>query len=133
MFLYPGRKTENPGRYFETRFVRASRTDALERLEFVFHVAFWPRLFSSIQVKNLWEDEKVIRFSRPIGQGEFKFDAKHSEASEAFVDDIFNTSEHVPQRRIFRLIEDHLIDIARGPKNSRGERLKEVLNKMNSP
>ncbi len=55
---------ENPGRYFESRFVRAIRTDTLETLEFVFHVEFKPGFGSPIQVSNLWDDEKLIRFSR---------------------------------------------------------------------
>ena len=77
---------ENPGRYFETRFVRASQTEARETFEFVFHVEFRSSFGSSIQVSNLWDDEKVIRFSRPDGRGEFKFDSKNSEASKAFID-----------------------------------------------
>ena len=118
---------DNPARYFETRFVRASRTAALETLEFVFHVAFRPSLFSSIQVNSLWEDEKIIRFSRPVGGGEFKFDGKTSEASQAFADDVFSTSEEVAQPRIFRLIQKHLLEIARGPNDQRRRWLKEVL------
>jgi hypothetical protein len=119
---------ENPGRYFESRFVRAIRTDALETLEFVFHVEFRPSLGSSIQVSNLFEDENLIRFSRPVGQGEFKFDAKNSEASEAFVDEIFTTSEEVNQPRIFRLMQNHLLAIARGPNDQRRRWLKELLD-----
>jgi hypothetical protein len=117
----------NPGRYFETRFVKASRTDALETLDFVFRVAFRPSLLNSIQEITLWEDEKLVRFSRPTGQSEFKFDAKNSEASEAFVNDIFSLNEQVAQRRILRLIQDHLIEIARGPNDQRRRWLKEML------
>ena len=118
----------NPGRYFESRFVLASRTSTLETLEFVFHVEFRPSLRSSIQMSNLWDDEKLFRFSRTAGQGEFRFDAKHSEASEAFVNDIFTTSEEVNQPRIFRLIQTHLLEIASGPNNQRRRWLKEVLD-----
>jgi hypothetical protein len=118
----------NPGRYFESRFVRASRTETLETLEFVFHVEFRPSFGSSIQVSNLWDDEKLIRFSRTNGQGEFKFDSKKSEASEAFVDDIFTTSEEVNQPGIFRLIQNHLLAIANEPNNQRRRWLKEVLD-----
>ena len=118
----------NPGRYFESRFVRASRTDALETLEFVFHVEFRPSLGSSIQVNSLWDEEKLIRFSRTTGQGEFRFDPKHSEASEAFVNDIFTTSEEANQPRIFPLIQNHLLEIASGPNNQRRRWLKEVLD-----
>jgi hypothetical protein len=118
----------NPGRYFESRFVRASRTDTMETLEFVFHVEFRPSFGSSIQVSNLWDDEKLIRFSRTAGQGEFRFDAKHSEASEPFVNDISTTSEEVNQPRIFRLIQNHLLEIASGPNNQRRRWLKEVLD-----
>lgn len=118
---------DNPGRYFETRFIRARRTETTETLEFVFHVDFGSSLGSSIQVSNLWDEEKLIRFSRTTGQGEFNFDARNSEASEAFVSDIFGTNEGVPHTRIFRLIQDRLLDIARGPNNQRRRWLKEVL------
>jgi hypothetical protein len=119
---------ENPGRYFETRFVRASRTDALETLEFAFHVEFKSSLGSSIRDSNLWDDEKLIRFSRTSDKGEFKFDPKNSEAAEAFLD-IFSTTEEVTQPRIFRLIQNRLLEIARGPNDPRGPWLKEVLDK----
>jgi hypothetical protein len=79
-------------------------------------------------MSNLWDDEKLIRFSRTAGQGEFKFDAKNSEASEAFVNDIFTTNEEVSQRRIFQLIQNRLLEIARGPNDQRRRWLKEVLD-----
>lgn len=119
---------DNPGRYFETRFIRARRTETAETLEFVFHVEFRSSLGSSIQLSNLWDEEKIVHFSRTVGQGEFKFDARNSEASEAFVSDIFGTNEGVTHRRIFRLIQDRLLDIARGPNDQRRRWLKEVLD-----
>ena len=118
--------SQNPGRTFETRFVRASESDGRETLEFVFHVEFSSGN-SPIEVSNLWSDEKIIQFSRPIGKGEFKFDPKNSEASEAFLD-IFSTSEEAPQPRILKLIQDHLLAIARGPHDKRREWLKELLD-----
>ena len=124
--------SENPGRYFETRFVKASRTEILETLEFVFHLEFQPSFGSSIQVSNLWYEEKLIRFYRRGGQGEFRFDAKNSEASEAFVNDIFTTNEDVSQRRIFQLVQNRLLDIARGPNDQRRHWLKEVLDQNSS-
>ena len=117
---------KNPGRKFETRFVRASQSGARETLEFVFHVKFSSGFGSSIQVSNLWDDEKVIRFSRPTGQGEFKLDAKNSEASEAFVEDIFSSDDLGPPR-LFELVQDHLLVIARGPHDQRRKWLQEVL------
>jgi hypothetical protein len=120
--------SQNPGRYFETRFVRASRTDTVETLEFVFHVEFRPSFGSSIRVSNLWDDEKLIRFSRSSDTGEFKFDSKNSEAAESFLD-IFSTNEEVTQPRIFRLIQNHLLEIARAPNDYRRPWLKEVLDK----
>jgi hypothetical protein len=116
---------ENPGRQFETRFVRASQSEAGETLEFVYHVEFSSGFGSSIE-GDLWGDEKVIRFSRPDGEGEFNFDPGKSEASEAFVRDIFSASE-VGQPQLFDLVQDHLLEIARGPNDRRREWLKEVL------
>jgi hypothetical protein len=116
---------ENPGRQFETRFVRASRSDARETLEFVYHVGFSPGFGSSIAA-SLWDDEKIVRFSRPIGQVEFKFDAKNSEASQAFVKEIFS-SIAVESPRLFELVQDHLLVIAGGPHDKNWEWLKDVL------
>lgn len=67
---------ENPGRQFETRFVRAGKSGSRETLEFIYHVVFFPGLVSSIDT-DLWGDEKIIRFSRPTSPGEFNFDARH--------------------------------------------------------
>ena len=119
---------DNPGRYFETRLIRAKRAETTETLEFVFHVEFGSSLGSSIRVSNLWDEEKLIRFSRTAGQREFKFDARNSEASEAFVSDIFGTNEGVTHTRIFRLIQDRLLDIARGPNGQHRQWLKEMLD-----
>lgn len=117
---------ENPRREFETRFVRARQTDRREMLEFIYHVEFSSGFGSSIDVSNLWDEEKVIRFSRPDGQGEFKFDAKNSEASETFGNKIFSSLDvGVPQ--LFELVQDHFLQIARGPNDRRREWLKEVL------
>jgi len=117
---------ENPARRFETRFARASRSKDGETLEFVFHVEFRSSVGSSIDVSYLWGDEKVVRFFRSTMQTEFHFDAKNSEASESFVDAIFGPREAGPQ--LFELIQNHLLDIARGPNGRRREWLKEVLD-----
>jgi hypothetical protein len=74
----------------------------------------------------LWGDEKIVRFSRPIDQGEFKLDAKNSEESEAYVEKIFSSLEAEPQ--LYDLIRDHLLAIAHGPHERRREWLKEVLD-----
>ncbi len=118
---------ENPGREFETRFVRARQSAGRETLEFVYHVEFGHGFGSSIDA-DLWGDEKIIRFFRPNGQGEFKFDAKNSEASEAFVKKIFS-SLNVGLPQLFELVHDHLLDIARGPNDRRREWLKDLLEK----
>jgi len=120
--------SQNPGRTFETRFTRASLSGGKETLEFVFHVEFSSGFGSSIQVNNLWDEEKLIRFSRTAGQAEFKFDAKNSEATEAFLD-IFSTNEEVTRPRIFRLIRTHLLEIARGPNDPHRPWLKDLLEK----
>jgi len=117
---------ENPGRQFETRFVRASQSEGRETLEFIYHVEFAPGFFSTVDA-NLWDDERVVRFSRLIGRGEFKFDSKNSKASQkAFVESIFSANELGPPR-LLELIQDHLLVIAGGPHNRRREWLKEVL------
>ncbi len=116
---------ENPGRQFETRFVRASQSEGRETLEFIYHVEFAPGFFSTVDA-NLWDDEKVVRFSRPIGQGEFKFDSKNSKASQAFVESIFSADELGPSR-LLELIQDHLLEIAQRPNDRRRGWLKEVL------
>ncbi len=116
---------ENPARQFETRFIRGSQSGGRETLEFIYHVEFTPWFRSAIDT-NLWGDEKVIGFSRPIGQGAFKFDAKNSEASDAYVKNIFSSLEAGPQ--LYHLIRDHLLAIARGPHDRRWEWLKEVLD-----
>jgi hypothetical protein len=59
---------QNPGRVFETRFVRASQAEGREILEFIYHVEFGRGFGSSIDVDSLWNDEKAIRFSRPSGE-----------------------------------------------------------------
>ena len=123
---------ENPGRQFETRFVRASQSQGRETLEFVYHVKFGSGFRSSIEAVDLWDDEKVIRFSRPNGQIEFRFDAKSSEASEAFVKKIFASLE-VGQFQLLTLVEDRLMEIARGPKNQRHEWLGDLLEQNASP
>jgi hypothetical protein len=117
---------ENPGRQFETRFVRANQAAAREILEFKYRVEFSSGFFFSIEVNELWSDEKVICFSRANGESEFKFDQKRSETSEAFVNQIFS-SNGIHQPRLFRLVQDHLLDIAHGPNDRRREWLKEVL------
>ena len=124
--LAGGQFNENPGRQFETRFIRASQLAGRETLEFLYHVEFIPGVGSSIN-SDLWGDEKVIRFSRPTGQGEFKFDAKSSEAPEAFVEDVFSSDDLGPPR-LFQLIQDHLLVVARGPHDQRRSWLKEVLD-----
>ena len=53
--------SENPGRYFKTRFVRASQSGDRETLEFVFDVEFSSGS-SRIEVDNLWSEGKIIRF-----------------------------------------------------------------------
>jgi hypothetical protein len=116
---------ENPGRQFETRFVRASQSGAREMLEFVYHVQFFPGFGSSIKA-NLWNDEKVVRFSRSTGQSEFKFDAKNSEASQAFVKEAFS-SLNVGLPQLFELVQNHLLVTARGPHDKNWEWLKEML------
>ena len=104
-----------------------------DSLEFIYHVGFVSGFgsvgfLSPSDVGNLWDDEKVIRFSRPSGQGQFKFDAKNSEASEAFVKESFS-SYGVDQPRLFELVQDHLLEIARGPNDRRREWLKDLLEK----
>jgi hypothetical protein len=120
-----GEFNANPTRQFETRFVRGSQSGGRETLEFVYHVEFNPSFRSSIET-NLWGDEKLVRFSRGTGQAEFRFDAKNSETSEAFLKDIFSTTDLWPPR-LFELVRDHLLEIARGPQNKRREWLKELL------
>lgn len=56
---------ENPGRQFETRFVRASESAAGEKLEFVYRVEYSSGFGSSIEMSDLWDDEKVVRFPDP--------------------------------------------------------------------
>jgi hypothetical protein len=116
---------ENPGRTFETRFVRARQSGGRETLEFLYHVEFFPGL-GSMTDPDLWGDERFIRFSRPSGQGEFKFDAKNSELSEAFVSKMFSSLEAGPQR--FEVLQDRLLAIARGPKNRNRKWLEELLD-----
>jgi hypothetical protein len=77
-------------------------------------------------MSDLWDEERVVRFSRPIGQGEFKFDAKNPEGSQAFVTEIFRSSD-VGLPRLFDLVQDHLLAIAHGPRDRRWDWLKEVL------
>jgi hypothetical protein len=115
---------ENPSRSFETRFVRASQSGDRETLEFVYHIVFGPGLSSTVD-SDLWEDEKFIRFSRPSGQGEFKFDAKNSELSEAFVRKMFSSLEAGSQR--FEILQDRLLGIARRPNDRDLDWLKELL------
>jgi hypothetical protein len=118
---------ENPGRQFETRFVRASQSQTRETIEFVYHVEFSPGFGSSIdEAINLWGDENIIRFSRLVGQGEFKFDVKNSEASRTFVKEIYSEAD-VRLPRLFELVQDHLLVIARGPHDRNWDWLKEVL------
>jgi hypothetical protein len=117
------------GRYFETRFVRGNLSDGHETLEFIYHVEFRSGFGSAVDVGSLWDDEKVVRFSRPSGQGAFKFDAKTSEASQAFIDSIFSTDIDFTQPRLFRLVQDRLLEIARAPKDRRREWLKDLLDK----
>ena len=119
---------ENPGRMFETRFVRALPSAGRETLEFIYHVEFSSGLGSSIDVSDLWDDEKVIRFSRPSGQGAFKFDARTSEASQAFIDSIFSTDLNLTQPQLFGLVEDHLLEIARSARDRRRAWLKDLLD-----
>jgi hypothetical protein len=121
-----GQFNENPARQFETRFVRASRSGGRETLEFVYHVEYSSGIGSSIQLSDLWDDEKAVKFSRTTGQGEFEFDAKSSELSQDFVKDIFS-SEDLGPPRLFQLVQDYLLQIARGPHNRRREWLKELL------
>jgi hypothetical protein len=116
---------ENPGRTFETRFVRARQSGRRETLEFLYHVEFFPGLGSTTD-PDLWDDERIIRFSRPSGQGEFKFDVKNSELSEAFVRKMFSSVKAGPQR--FEVLQDRLLAIARGPKDRNREWLKELLD-----
>ena len=113
-------------RQFETRFVRASQSEGRETLEFVYHVEFAAG-FASTFDGDLWGEEKLIKFSRPTGQGEFKFDAKNSEASEAFIKEIFSWSGIEPSL-LFELIQNRLLTIARGPHNQRREWLSELLD-----
>ena len=115
---------ENPGRKFETRFVRASQSGGRETLEFLYHVGFFPGFGSTIDA-DLWDDEKTIQFSRPSGQGEFKFDVGKSESTEVYVKKMFSSLEAGPQ--LFELIQDHLIEIARGPHDRHRKWLKELL------
>jgi hypothetical protein len=116
---------ENPGRQFETRFVRASQSDGRETLELIYHVEFTPGFGSTVDA-DLWGDEKVIRFSRPTGQSEFKFDAKSSEASKGFVENIFSPDELGPSR-LLGLVQDRLLAIANGPHDRRRGWLKDLL------
>ena len=113
-------------RQFETRFVRAGQSEGTETLEFVYHVEFAAGFASTFDI-DLWGDEKVIKFSRPTGQGEFKFDAKNSEASEAFIKEIFSMSG-IESSLLFELIQDRLLMIARGPHNQNREWLNELLD-----
>ena len=112
-------------RQFETRFVRGSQSEGRETLQFVYHVEFSAGFASTFDA-DLWGEEKFIQFSRPTGQGEFKFDAKNSEASEVFIKEIFNWSGIEPSL-LFELIQDRLLMIARGPHNQNREWLNELL------
>ncbi len=124
--LAGGQFNENPARQFETRFIRGSQSGGRETLEFIYHVEFTPSFRSTIDT-DLWRDEKVIRFSRATEQSEFKFDPRNSEASEAFVEDIFSSDDLGPPR-LLELVQNHLLEIARGPHDRRREWLKEVLD-----
>lgn len=123
--LAGGEFNENPTRQFETRFIRGNQSGGRETLEFIYHVEFTPSFRSTIDT-DLWRDEKVIRFSRATGQAEFKFDPRNSEASKAFVEDIFSTDDLGPPR-LLESVQTHLLDIARGPRDRRREWLKELL------
>jgi len=126
MPLAGGQFNENPARQFETRFIRGNQSGGSETLEFIYHVEFTPWFRSSIDT-GLWSEEKVIRFSRMPGQTEFRFDLKSSEASETFVEDIFSSDELGPPR-LFELVQDHLLAIAREPHDQRRRWLQEVLD-----
>ena len=123
--LAGGQFNENPGRRFETRFIRATQSAGHETLEFLYHVEFIPGFGSSIS-SDLWGDENVIRFSRANGESEFKFDPKRSEVSEVFVNEIFSSNE-IDQPRLLHLVQEHLLEIARGSHDRRRVWLKEIL------
>lgn len=117
---------ENPGREFETRFIRARTSAAGVTLEFVYHVETSPGLGSNVLDTELWGEEKVVRFIQTDRKSEFRFTARGSEGSKEFVENVFSMEELGPVR--FRLFQDKLLAIAHDPRDKRRLWLKDLLD-----
>jgi len=123
----------DPARGFEIRFLRGETAGEIEMLKFVYSVDFFSGSGSggaSIDI-DLWQNEGVVTFSRPKGQAVFEFDPRRSEMSKEFVDFIFSY-EGADEFKFYRLLSEHLLEIARNPRDRRREWLRQLLDRETS-
>ena len=124
----------DPAREFETRFIRRETVGEIEMLKFVYSVKFFSgiRVGSSVDM-DLWQDERIVTFSRKEGQAAFQFDLQRSETAKEFVDFIFSFDDTVglkeDRTKYYRLLSDHLLEIARSPRDRRREWLRQLLER----
>lgn len=127
----------DPARGFETRFIRGETSGDVEMLKFVYSAEFFGGSGSgdaSIDI-NLWQDERIVTFSRKKGEATFQFDPRRSEMSKDYADFIFSEDGGAvydspdDQSKFYRLLTDHLLEIARNPHDRRREWLRQLLER----
>jgi hypothetical protein len=126
----------DPARDWSASFVGSDFVHGVEILKFAYSAQFGSG-FSSGGAANeidLWNDERAVAFSRQKGQTLFKFDGRRSNTTKEFVDFMFSEAGDVydfpeEQSRFYRLLSDHLLEIARNPRDPRREWLRQLLER----
>jgi hypothetical protein len=122
----------DPARSFETRFIRAETVAGIETLKFVYSVEFVSGYGSggaSIDT-SLWQDERIVTFSRSKGEVAFHFDPVRSQMAKEYADRIFSYDDfYGDEFGYYRLLSDRLLEIARNPHDRRREWLKQLLER----
>jgi hypothetical protein len=126
----------DPARDYSTRFVDGDFVHGVEILKFVYSAGFVSGSSSggaSIEI-DLWNDERVVAFSRPKGQTFFQFDRRRSETTKEFADFMLSEAGAVydfpaERSKFYRLLGDHLLEIARDPRDPRHEWLRQLLDR----
>jgi len=126
----------DPARDWSANFVGSDFVHGVEILKFAYSAQFGSG-FSSGGAANeidLWNDERAVAFSRQKGQTLFKFDRRRSNTTKEFVDFMFSEAGDVydfpeEQSRFYRLLSDHLLEIARNPRDPRREWLRQLLER----
>ena len=101
----------HPHRRFKAMLLSAETAHGEDILTFLYYVAFHdPDL--NLGAIPLFDERRLVRFVRPIGEGVYKFDAAHSEITQAEIDTFFAVDTNPAPTQLLTFARASLLRIA---------------------